>query len=233
MPPAPPAPEAEVAVPPTEAPAAAEAGAVTTPAPSEAPAVAEGALKIEPKAAEAMVTAAGLDYAALGEEIGQKGNLSDESMAKVKAALPGVPAEIISAYIEGEKAKAELATVQAERQVADGYAMAGGKDQYLAMAEWARNNLSSDEIDAYHASIDSGKASMKFAIEGLKARFAASKEPSLANRSAASAPGTPAIENMAQLRALIRDERYRTDPAFRANVERQLGQSKDSGRFQG
>lgn len=186
----------------------------------------ETKLAIEPKTEEAAAPEA-LDFEAYANELVEKGDLSPETKALIQEAT-GVPLEIIEGYIEGMKALQQ----QTRSSVFDAV---GGEANYRAMSEWARATLSEAEIVAYNEALDASPAARNLAIQGLHSRWqsAGGKEVSVAPTGAkVAASGSPAIQNRAQLVELIGSEKYRKDPAFRADVDRRLAQSMASGRYE-
>lgn len=166
-----------------------------------------------------------LDYQSLYSEFAERGELSEESLASVKKALPQLPEGVIETYLQG------LRALQAQA-VSEGYSVVGGQENYSAMVEWARGNLSEQEIAEYNTAMDRGPAAAKFAIQGLYARYSAESgsEPSLAH-AGRPASGDPPIRSRADLVSKIRDPRYAKDPAFRAQVERELAASMNHDQY--
>jgi hypothetical protein len=82
------------------------------------------------------------------------------------------------------------------------------------------------EIEAYNRAVESGDLdSAMFAVKGLQARYKAASgaaEPRFV-QGGKSAPG--GYESVAQVVAAMSDKRYSTDPAYRAEVERKIGNS--------
>lgn len=166
------------------------------------------------QAAEA-VKAAGLDVAALNAELAEKGDLSPETRTKLEAA--GYNKQMVDGYLEGQRAiAAKYATAAHEA--------AGGADKYKSMVAWAGTNFSADEIAAFNAATDSGNpAQLKLAVQALRGRYEAAEgsDPGLIS-GGGNAPTVEAFESNAQMSAAIRDPRYKTDPAYRAQVEKKI-----------
>lgn len=142
----------------------------------------------------------------------EKGELTDDDYAALEA--EGIGRATVDAYIAGQQA----ATVVA-------HAAAGGADEYAKMIEWAGENLSAAEIDAYNAASQTG-ATQEFAdaVAGLRAKFAAksSSEPALHAGANGAAPVGDHFRSMGEMTAAMRDPRYKTDSAYRADVERKI-----------
>lgn len=166
-------------------------------------------LAIDEKAAEKVVAKAGLDMNVFAQEFAENGELSEESFAKLENS--GIPKAMVEQYIEGQKALAEATTARVQ-----GYA--GGAESYNQMIEWAASNLSQEDIQAFNQAITEGPSAQRLAVQGLYAEFSKQKgsEPKLLKGGVAASAGVYA--NAEQMRADMKDPRYKTDPAFRAAV---------------
>ena len=101
-------------------------------------------LEIEAKAEEA-VAKAGLDMTALQSEYDTNGELSKDSIDKLTSV--GIDKSIIDAYIDGQAALAQNIETDIKNTV-------GGNEQYKGMMEWAKENLSAEEISAYNNTVN-------------------------------------------------------------------------------
>lgn len=183
-----------------------------------------GQAKAEPKqdqgleieqTAEKVVEAAGLDMASLEQEFMDKGELGEDSLAKLES--QGISKDIVNNYIEGQRALAQ----QIESDVKS---IAGGNDGYSEMMAWAKDNLSADEKDAYNRIVNGRDLdATKMAVQGLKARMNNEAEPNLVR-------GKPAASqeqftSVAQVTAAMSDPRYSKDPAYRQEVQDKINRS--------
>jgi len=178
----------------------------------------EDAHQATQESAKDALAASGLDYDAFSREFAEGGALSDDSYLKLEQA--GIPRDVVDAYIEGQRALAEgvrnevLATV-------------GGEQSYADMVQWAATNMSKAEIDAFNRVVDGrDKGQVMLAVQGLKARYEAANgsNPKLINGSTTGDSGA-VFRSTAELTAAMRDPRYRTDPAYRADVMQRLSGS--------
>jgi hypothetical protein len=171
-------------------------------------------LEIEAKAEEA-VAQAGLDMTALQSEYDTNGELSEDSINKLNAV--GIDKNIIDAYIDGQTALAQNIETDIKNIV-------GGNEQYKGMMEWAKENLSAEEISAYNNTVNGRDvASVKLAVTGLKARMEAGKEPNLVQGKASTTSN--GFESWAQVTEAMADPRYTKDPAYQAEVQSKLSNS--------
>lgn len=178
--------------------------------PEETPAAEDNASAEE----TAEATPKAFDYNAAMEEFARDGALSEATMKTLEAA--GIPKEAVDMFIAGAEA-------QANAQIAELQNMVGGEEEYGRMLSWAATNMTQAEQDAYDKALISGQETAKFAIRGLQAKYqdAVGKEGNFLKPD--SQPiGSDTYQSKAQMMADMRDPRYGTDPAFRAEVQRKL-----------
>lgn len=159
-----------------------------------------------------------LDLNALETEFRNNGELSEESYEA--AAKAGYSKEIVDKYIEGQQAIVE-------RQVEEIVADVGGREGYNDLVEWAADNLSDAEIDAFNNVIEGNDVNaIKLAVNGLQARrdTGAPKDPRVQVDGGAPA-AADVFESWAQVKEAMADPRYSTDPAFNNAVVQKLGRS--------
>lgn len=162
--------------------------------------------------AQATAEKAGVDYAALVTEFGEKGELSEATYKKLTDG--GIPKEMVDGYIAGQLAIADQLTSTLASDV-------GGKEQLSALLNWATTNLSEAEAAAYNAVIDTKNVqAAKDAIAGIKAKFVAANgiEPNLIGGETAPSQGVKPFETNAEMVAAMRDKRYNKDAAYTREV---------------
>lgn len=155
------------------------------------------------------------------EEYMNNGSLSDatyESLAK-----SGLSRELVDSYIAGQEALQQ----SGEEALLAGV---GGRESYDKMADWASENLSETQLDAYNQALENGSDEQAaLAIDWLKSKYESANgvAPSLA-QGKTSGTGSAAFESRAQVMAAMAErdatgrKRYEVDPAYRAEVERRL-----------
>ena len=151
------------------------------------------------------------------EEFTNNGELSDATYDSLAEA--GIPREMVDAYIAGQQSLVDAQTSAIHETV-------GGIGEYEAMAKWAGENLSDDELDAYNTIVESGTVSQAtVAVKGLYAQYKSlgGGEPSLeqGGTSAADAGAKP-FASAAEVTRAMRDKRYAEDPGYRQMVENRL-----------
>lgn len=159
-----------------------------------------------------------LDFNAFAQEFYEQGGLSEAAYNALEQ--NGIPRAIVDQYIEGQ-----TAIIQDMQQQA--YSVVGGEREYQQMINWAANNLSQGEIDAFNANLnthDMDQAS--FAIQGLAARYRSEmgQMPRMVyGQTNSQSAGSYA--SIAEMTRDMADPRYANDPAFRQMVAGRLKNS--------
>lgn len=183
----------------------------------------EDSNEVSPNEAEAVteareaVESAGLDFDSMQKEFADNGELSENTYKDLQSR--GIPKEMVDAYVEGQQAKATAYTNEL-------YQSAGGEEAYQEMSQWASENLSDSEIDAFNDAITSGNTSQaRLAIDGMVSRYRdnGGYEPSLLSGKASASVDT--YDSWAQVTKDMATTEYKKDPAFRQAVEKKLGRS--------
>ena len=179
-------------------------------------------IKDEASATEYLKTK-GFDYSKLQEEFNANGDITEATRKELNEA--GIENAFIDDYIEGRKA----ANKEAQDQFINALAQdVGGKEELQKIYNWARNNLTEDEIKG----IDSitGLEACKFVIKGLKSRMEEAEGviPEQLNGSAGVTQAN-IFESKYQMMEAIKDPRYDKDPSYRERVGRKIKESKRLG----
>ena len=180
------------------------------------------------EAAEAVAEV--VDANALTAEFADKGELSEASRTSLTKALSkalggdDAAAQTVALYEAGLKALAA-------QMVSDVKGIAGGDEGYAQMSEWAKTNLSADEIKKFDTEVLSNDPTRaKAAVRDLHLRFreagGAESIPSLVGGKAnTGGKAGDAYANQDELYNDIADPRYDKDPAFRARVDAKIARS--------
>ena len=159
----------------------------------------------------------GLDFDSMQQEFADKGELSEETYKDLEA--KGIPKEMVDAYVEGQQAKADAYSNEL-------YQFAGGEEAYQEMSQWASENLSDSEVEAFNGAITSGNQSQaRLAIDGLVSRYRdnGGAEPTLVGGKASASVDT--YNSWAQVTKDMGTPEYKKDPAFRDAVQQKLSRS--------
>lgn len=162
---------------------------------------------------------AGLSWDAVTDEFNTAGDLGEETRAKLEKA--GFPKAMVDTYLNGIRAQ----IAEYDNAV---YSAAGSPEQYAAMTEWAKANLSDSDKKAFNAAVESGDVSTaKLAVEGLMARYAAgrNKTPSLKDGKSTQNGSVKPFASQAEVTQAMRDPRYKSDPSYREQVKERLAVS--------
>lgn len=151
------------------------------------------------------------------EEFASSGELGEESYAELETM--GYPKEMVETYIKGMQS-AQTADADAVMEVA------GGKDGYEELTDWARNSLETNELELYNQMVGTGTDNAKMAVEWLQSKREAAEgsEPNLLSGKS-QAPSKDEFRSTAEVVAAMKDARYGKDSAYTADVEAKLGRS--------
>ena len=150
-------------------------------------------------------------------EFEENGTLSEETFKALEDS--GLDRATVEAYIGNLEAVRELA-----------FTAAGGEENYGNMQKWAETALTPAEIEDYQTAIEGTPRELAQAVAALATRFRAesSSEPDLINGD--NAVSTVAgFRSGAEMRAAMSDARYKTDPAFRAEVADKIAAGEKAG----
>ena len=153
-------------------------------------------------------------------EFAETGALSENSYAEL--AKQGLDKGLVDSYIEGQRLVADTQT----KQVQD---VAGGKERYAELVEWAGKNLSEAEQTTFNNMVDSGDIEQaKFAVQGLMAKANVNYNPNQPDLFEGTSDVTSpnAFTSVSQVTDAMNDPRYEKDPSFRKEVEDKLARSK-------
>jgi len=169
---------------------------------------------------------AGIDYNDINVRWQQTGELSDGDYKQLEGA--GFTRQMVDAYLSGLQYKAAQDTALTTKEVIDVKSQYGGEQGYSEMLQWAGQNLSQEEINAFNKIVNGSNdmAQVKLAVAGLHSRYTAAegREPRLlAGRSTRSAGEK--YESTAQLVEAMSDPKYKSDPAYRRKVQERLARS--------
>lgn len=162
----------------------------------------------------------GLAFDEFASEYEKDGALSDGSYEKLEKA--GIPRELVDEFIAGREAVLELTRQSVFSEV-------GGEKSYFDMIEWAGNNYTAEEIEAFNNAVDGADANARMmAVRGLKARYETTvgREPTNTIEGTRRSGGNVSVyRSIAEMQTDMADPRYKSDPAFRARVEAKLARS--------
>jgi hypothetical protein len=170
-----------------------------------------------PAAASDALSNAGLDMGEFTAEFTKDGGLGEASYEKLAGV--GIDKATVDAFISGQQAISNQFTSEVHSSV-------GGAENYTRMTQWAADNLTSGEADAFDAAMDSGNADqIKLAVSGVSSKFqAATNEPNLLTGTSGAGLGG-AFSNWDDAYTAMADPRYKESPDYRADIKAKLGRS--------
>lgn len=153
-------------------------------------------------------------------EFAEKGELSEESYKEL-AEKHNIPKAYVDAYINGLQAQADAYTQAL-------FAETGGEEGFKALNSWALENVPEEEIAVINSALSSqDKTKATVALRGLMARYneANGVQPNLITGETAGSSGVKPFLSTAEVVAAMGDRRYKTDEAYRKQVEDRLAVS--------
>lgn len=171
---------------------------------------------------------AGLDFKALDKEYQEKGQLSADSYKKLADA--GLSKDYVDTYIAGIKAQVALKDIEAQQIVSAVHTIAGGPEAYNVMIQWASQNLTPDEIKVLNEGLLGDAVHAKIAAENLKTKYtAANGSNPLLYMGTNPVTSGDVFKDRSEMSAAMKDPRYKTSEAYRAEVALKVGRSKIFG----
>jgi len=152
-------------------------------------------------------------------EFAENGSLAETSYAEL--AKQGLTKELVDGYIEGQKSLSDNA-INVVHEVA------GGKERYAELIDWASKNLSDAEQTAFNNMVDAGNTDQsKFAVQGLMSRAGMTNNPTQPELFQGTSDITPtdSYQSVSQVTDAMNDPRYEKDPSYRKKVTDKLGRS--------
>lgn len=159
-----------------------------------------------------------LDFEAMTNEVLARGELSEASRERL-AGL-GIPEGVIQQYVEN--AKSESTKIQAAI-----YETAGGEEQYKAVRDWCKQNLSQAERDFLQQQASLSTDHAKLSVQTMLARYEAAngKISNLVDAGSNPKGDGAGFANVHEMKQAMKDPRYRTDPNYRESVIRRVDAS--------
>jgi hypothetical protein len=158
------------------------------------------------------------------EELAKDGKLSTEVYEGYEKA--GISRAQVDAYVAGVRAIGELRVREAHDEV-------GGRENYQAMQAWANATLTEAEQQSFNETLFNGDDGARLnAIRGLKARFEAENGRTgqlVKPRASSETLQGEMFRSRAEMTKAMRDPQYKTDAAFRADVERKILNATNAG----
>ena len=171
--------------------------------------------------AQSLITDASAEYA-------EKGELSKEMMSKFSEMSSQ---DLVQAYMEMQanapQAEAAEPVELSDNDINSIKNSVGGEVEYDKVIDWATNNLSESQIEAYDDIISTGKTDViQMMVDGLKAKYDSANgfEGRMLTGKAAN-NSSDVFRSQEEVVSAIADPRYDRDPAYRNDVLEKLERS--------
>lgn len=182
--------------------------------------------KVDPKTAspaeaETAATQAGVDFAKLTDEYNENQKLSDDTYTMLSS--KGFSREVVDAYIEGQKAVSD-------RFSNEMYDITGGQESFGKVIEWAKDNLSASEINAYNTAVMKDPTTAKLLLSGMTSRYNTQNpsEPNLISGNPAGS-NSDIFKSSHDMVKAMQDPRYWNDPDYQAEIQKKSERSLIAG----
>ena len=141
--------------------------------------------------------------------------------------------DLLAAYLQAQEAspldQAPEQPALTTDDISDIQSIAGGKEQYGTLVQWAADNIDKADIESFDALLSSGNVgAIKLAVNGLKARY--DNENGYEGTMLSGKPATTSkdvFRSQAELVAAMADARYEKDPAYRQDIIEKLDRSQN------
>ena len=169
--------------------------------------------------AQSLITDASTEYA-------ENGKLSEEMMSKFSEMSSQ---DIVQAYVDMQANAPQAETAElSESEVNAIKNSVGGDHAYDNVMQWAGDNLTPDQVDAFDNIIATGNSNViQMMVNGLKAQYDSSNgyEGRMLSGKSANASSSDVFRSQAELVAAMSDSRYESDPAYRNDLLEKLDRS--------
>lgn len=165
-------------------------------------------------------------FEAADDEFDENGELSPETLQKLSAMSSEDLIKAYLAYQSRDTAEAPTAVELSDQDVAEIHNSVGGAEQYQQLVQWAADNFSEQEVEAFDNVVESGnKAAINFAIQALKSRYTDAVGFEGTTLQGKAATSQDVFRSQAELVAAMNDPRYDRDPAYRQDIYNKLDRS--------
>lgn len=155
-------------------------------------------------------------------EFGTEGQFTEETAEALTKA--GIPPEVQNIYLAG------LSALQ-EQQTATVHGYVGGEEEYNAMAKWAGQHLSDQQLEAFNTALDNPDLAEN-AVVGLYARYqkARPSEGRKVTPQNGITDGGDIFSSRKEMTQAMSDPRYRTDVRYQNEVVAKLARTRAAGK---
>lgn len=149
-----------------------------------------------------------------GDYFNENGELAESHYEQF--ANNGIPREYVDRYMSGMQATADAEAAQLMGTI-------GGQEQFTQMTTWMSESLPETEITAYNNVVEKGtNEEVAVLIQGMHARFKAATGTGATQLKGQTTQASAGFRSRGEVMAAMSSNQYRTDEAYRADVERKL-----------
>ncbi len=171
---------------------------------------------------------AGLDPAEVAKQFATERTLTDDQFGNIEKILPGIPRSIILHNLERD---AQLGELQGREFNRIGVEVVGSQSKLDNLREWARDNLTKEQKEAYHKELENIDTAPD-AVRGLLAKHqaavgAGNAQALIDGDGGNNVTDSQAFKSQAEMRSAMGDSRYNPnshdfDQEFADNVRNKL-----------
>lgn len=161
------------------------------------------------------------------KELAEKGAITEDTY-KTLAEKHSIPKEFVDSFIEGQLARQQLQQQTSSQQEEQLLGTIGGKEAFGVMSQWAAQNFSEGELNAFNQQVGLSPESAALALQLLKSRYeqANGKTPKLLTTGRPAPTTVDGFASKADMMAAMRDPRYKSDASFQAEVARKMANKR-------
>ena len=149
-----------------------------------------------------------------GEYYDENGSISEEHYTQFEA--NGISREVVDRYVNGIQATADAESAALMGTI-------GGQDNFEQMSSWMAESLPEAEVTAYNNVVEKGSnEEVAVLLQGMFARYKAASGAGTKQVQGTVASAPAGFRSRGEVMAAMNNPQYRTDSAYRADVERKL-----------
>lgn len=166
------------------------------------------------------------DLTAYQQEFIETADVSEEGRSEIAEGLKSVLGEnsrtVVDQFINSRK-------VTQANDMAMYMEAGGGEEHYSEMVQWASQNTDAAFIRQFNQQVNSGdRSTVLFAIESLRSKYegANGRQPRRLGGGNPSKGGVQPFRSTAEMLTAMKDPKYKTDEAYRADVQARMALSE-------
>ena len=178
------------------------------------------------EAVESISKEAKFDLSAYQQEFIETADVSEQGRAEIAEGLKSVLGEnartVVDQFVDSRK-------ITQQNDMNMYMEAGGGEEQYSQMVQWASENTDANYVRQYNQQVNSGdRSTVLFAIESLRAKYegANGRKPRRLGGSNPARGSVQPFRSTAEMLQAMKDPKYKTDEAYRADVQARMALSE-------